>query len=800
VTGPDKPSRAHLAVLFAVSASMLAFEVLLVRLFEFSHWHHFAGLTISLALLGLGAAGTFLALRGRRHGTGDGVMIAGLVIQAAGTLAVLYLHSRVALRPLFAAWDTRELARLLLVDFAAFIPFFGAGLVIGHMFTRWPKASRGIYAANLFGSGAGSLAASALLGVMHVGAGLALAALVPAAALVLFALSPRRGVAATTGAVLVAVGFAAVLRPPEPMVSDFKALSEVLAPSDARLLMTRPGLPGRLNVVRSDSQRHAPGLSLNWTRPVPSSDAVVIGSDHLVPMPRAFPADTAHLAASLAGLPFRLRPDGDVLILGTSSWQSQVAAALRRHVWVEPDGRLLALAAGRGLDGPSSTLVEDGAYRYLAAGDRRFELILLDGAYSASDAASEDYLMTVEGLATALGRLAPEGLLALPLELSVPPRRLPRALFTLKGALERIIESAPGRHVAVLRGLQDILVLASPRPLAADDIDRIRHFAEEWRFDLVWLPDLPESETNQYHRLDAPVFHQAARAVFEGGELPEAARWFHTAASDFTRPYFWRSLEWGRISGFLESMGRQRALSYLDWTLLLTVASASIAVLLAALLILAPLGRLPPAAGVYSRGAVAAYFGSLGLAYMLLELAVFQRAILFLGEPVTTAALVFAVFLLGSGFGSARAPVTATRRDVAHIFLAILGGLVLCVAALWLLADALLTLARVPRMVVLAAAMAPLTWAMGRAFPWALRQLAGHERWVPWAWGINGFASVVAAALATLISVQWGQPVTLAVAVGFYALAAVVAARWVMSGSGLQPRKKPADPGNSIRG
>ena len=60
----DGPSWLHLAALFGLSAATLAFEILLLRLFEFSHWHYFAGFAIALALLGLGAAGTTLALLG----------------------------------------------------------------------------------------------------------------------------------------------------------------------------------------------------------------------------------------------------------------------------------------------------------------------------------------------------------------------------------------------------------------------------------------------------------------------------------------------------------------------------------------------------------------------------------------------------------------------------------------------------------------------------------------------------------------------------------------------------------------
>jgi len=43
-----------------LSATALAYEILLTRLFSIIQWHHFAYMIISLALLGYGASGTFL--------------------------------------------------------------------------------------------------------------------------------------------------------------------------------------------------------------------------------------------------------------------------------------------------------------------------------------------------------------------------------------------------------------------------------------------------------------------------------------------------------------------------------------------------------------------------------------------------------------------------------------------------------------------------------------------------------------------------------------------------------------------
>jgi len=170
-----KPATLDLVGLAALSGAVLAFEVVLLRLFEFSHWHHFAGLSIALALLGMGTAGTVLALAGRRAvEAGSRWFVTGMLIAAAGFVMVLWLHSRIALRPVFAAFDAGELGRLLIVDFAAFIPFFGAGLAIGQVFPRWPAFPGRLYSANLLGSGAGAVAASMLLAAMPPEAALAL--------------------------------------------------------------------------------------------------------------------------------------------------------------------------------------------------------------------------------------------------------------------------------------------------------------------------------------------------------------------------------------------------------------------------------------------------------------------------------------------------------------------------------------------------------------------------------------------------------------------------------------------------
>jgi hypothetical protein len=68
----------------------------------------------------------------------------------------------------------------------------------------------------------------------------------------------------------------------------------------------------------------------------------------------------------------------------------------------------------------------------------------------------------------------------------------------------------------------------------------------------------------------------------------------------------------------------------------------------------------------------------------------------------------------------------------------------------------------------------PLAFCMGRPFPLGLAGLAAQTPGlIPWAWGINGCASVLGALLATLAAIHLGISAVILLAVGLYVLAAL---------------------------
>ena len=70
--------------------------------------------------------------------------------------------------------------------------------------------------------------------------------------------------------------------------------------------------------------------------------------------------------------------------------------------------------------------------------------------------------------------------------------------------------------------------------------------------------------------------------------------------------------------------------------------------------------------------------------------------------------------------------------------------------------------------------IAPLGFLMGMPFPIGLSRLAAEApAFIPWAWGINGCASVLAALVAALLAVHVGFSAVLLLAAALYLVAAI---------------------------
>jgi len=95
-----------LAAILLVSTSAIAYEILLMRVLSIVHWHHFAWMVISLALLGYAASGTAIAVgKAWLQSRFDDVFSASALLFSMAMVSCYILGQRVPFNALEVIWD-----------------------------------------------------------------------------------------------------------------------------------------------------------------------------------------------------------------------------------------------------------------------------------------------------------------------------------------------------------------------------------------------------------------------------------------------------------------------------------------------------------------------------------------------------------------------------------------------------------------------------------------------------------------------------------------------------------------------
>jgi len=796
-------TRAPVISVALLSVAVLAYEILLMRLFSIIQWHHFAYMVISLALLGYGVSGTLVTLLRERLLRRFGVVYTGSIM-AFGVSAVLcfLVAQQVPFNAELVLWDPRQPAWLLLLYLLLALPFLCAATALALALMRYDRSIGRVYAFDLAGAGLGGLLVIGLLFVVR-----------PLPALVAIGLLGL--LAATIGAretgvsgwrVLPLVCAAAVLLlgcglGSELSVSPYKSLSQTLRVPGTRVSGEYSSPLGLLSVVESTQVplRHAPGLSLLATREPPAQLGVFTDGDGMtaITQDNGEPGAFDWLGQSTAALPYRMHGPAHVLVLGAGAGMDVLQAlslGAGRVTAVELNPQLIALVRDRYADYAGHLYqradILAGEARGFVAGSRvRYDLIhiaLLDAFGAASAglyALNESYLYTVEALQDYLGHLNPGGYLSITRWVTLPPRDTLKLFATALDALALRGAPRPADHLVMIRSWQTATLLVKDTPFSQAEIERMQGFVHRWGFDVAWYPGMQASEANHSNRLREPYFYQAAARLAGAGRarfLDDYKYVLQPATDD--RPYFFHFFKWRVLPEILALRG-QGGMPLLEWGYLVLVATllqalvASVALILLPLLVLRRRADTVPAASGCWR--VFGYFSAIGLAFLFIEMAFIQRFTLLLHHPLYAVATTLTGFLVFAGLGSWWSQRwTRTRRQVRAIAYAVTGIAIIAIAWLVLLHawPVSLTGWTLPARIMLTLVLiAPLAFCMGLPFPLGLSRLAEQApQLIPWAWGVNGCASVVSAVLATLLAVQSGFSVVIVLAVLLYGLAALL--------------------------
>ena len=468
-----EPGFPILAAVALLSASALAYEILLTRLFAIVQWHHFAFMVISIALLGIGASGTFLWVLGDRIRVSIGPFLALAALSfAVAAPACFAAAERVPFNVLELPWSLRPFGWLFVIELLGAIPFFLAATGIGRTLVVFGDRIPWVYAADLVGAGAGAIAAVALLAWLPPertleGIG-GLAALAAALAAIRASGRTRWSLLSLATVALVAL----VLDPGrgELRISPFKPLPQALRVSGAVPAAAQSGPLGLVSAVENEVVpfRWAPGLSLLAQAPVPEQAALFVDADGPIVIPRADGTPPAYLDEVTSALPYHLLHQPRALVLGAGGGASVMQALVggaRAVDAVELQPHVAAIArdryreySGGVFEHPSVSLHvgDPRAFVEAARGDA-YDLIqvdALDASPSGLHALKEERLLTSESLRAMLARLAPHGLIAITGWSQLPPRGGVRLMATLLHALEeeglsRRPNASPGSEAGI---------------------------------------------------------------------------------------------------------------------------------------------------------------------------------------------------------------------------------------------------------------------------------------------------------------------------------------------------------------
>jgi hypothetical protein len=532
-----------------------------------------------------------------------------------------------------------------------------------------------------------------------------------------------------------------------------------------------------------------------------------------------------------SALPYHLLEHPRVLVLGSGAGADVLQALYHQASAidaVELNPQVIDAVQGRFADfsgkpysAPNVRVFTGEARSFIAGRGERYDLIqvaLLD-SFSASSAGlyalSESYLYTVQAFQDYLRHLNPGGMLAITRWVTLPPRDILKLFATGMVAMEGAGVAQPSRRLVLIRGWKTTTLLVKNGEFSGAEIVALRGFCRARSFDVGYYPGMQAAEANRYNVLEKPYFFEAAQALLSPDRDKFWARYkFDIRPTTDDKPYFFHFFKWRSLPELL-ALKEQGGLPLLEWGYPVLIATLLQATLAALILILFPLWMIrrrhrlahssPPsttttilvgnatASAALSGRRVAIYFLAIGFGFMFVEIAFIQKFILFLGHPLYAVAVVLCAFLSFAGLGSrysqrlqgggphlpSPAPGSRWNRGrrslLARAVFAISLISLLYLAILPTLFRLLISLPDPAKIAISALLVAPLAFAMGMPFPLGLGRVADSaEALVPWAWGINACASVVAAVLATVLAIHLGFTAVVVIALLLYVAAAAV--------------------------
>ena len=760
-----------------ITLSVLMLELSLTRLFSATMYYHFAFMAISLALFGSGASGVFIYIiqRGLKPERTGQWLSAAAMLFALSNLYSLYV---ILANPLTFETGPENYYRLAKIYGASSLPFFFAGCAVTLAITRLAKDISNLYLFDLAGAALGCLLLIPVLNTIGAINIVLLVSALAAIAGVLFGVATQGNRAAAVCSLVLAIGLAALVLYNSSThridIRKSKGFEENKVLFSKWNSFSRITVAGSLDTaveIRIDADA-ATGISKDASNSALHQDAL----------------------GALSALAHNLNRNANVLIIGPGGGNDVMAARvfgqkLITAVEINPiiaydvmSSEPFKSYSGSIYQQPDVRLVVDEGRSFIRNSKDRYDIIqatMVDtwaataaGAFSLS----ENNLYTVEAFKDYVTHLTDDGALTMTRWYFEPPDQLLRLITLTRAMMSELGISNPERHIMLVRDAR-----SGYDRTPATYIFKKSEFTDQ---EVRTIEDI--AAANGFQLLFTPLSHPA-NVFTQMIVAPDPATLWASLETNVeptrdNNPFFFNSVRFANLWQVIEGTTGEWQKTNLGTSILFALLGITSALVL--LFIIGPLILVRGRAFTTRAGTKVTnllYFACLGAGFIIVEVAMIQKFILFLGHPVYSLAVVLFSVLAFSALGSyLSGRISEERLTPALMKLLVTLVLMVCVYIIVLppIFYGLVGLPREIRIVLAVVLMAPLAMVMGMPMPIGIRRLArSAPEIIPWAWGVNGATSVMGSVAALVIAILTGFNQALLVGAGLYMFAMVFVGR-----------------------
>ena len=781
--------------IFLLSLAGLALENSLTRVFSITMWYHYAFMAISVAMLGMSTGAVKVYISDMASKTENEIDAFVAKYSRFFSFSVVFSLLTLLSVPFVPRQTGVGYFTTALIYAVAAVPFYFEGVAVSLILaTKYIKQANKLYAADLAGAAAGSLAFFCLLSVTDAVSAIFFTA--SAGFLSAFAISKKKSDLIL--AVFV-IFFSLFNHAGHIFKIEWTKVDEgVLEATVERNIEWERWTPfSRITVAPMDNnfgfgwgisnkmmfERHPDYRVEQKNLKIDSAAATIITKNTMQLK------NLVHLRYDITNFAHYLFPDSKVGVIGVGGGRDILSALHfgQREVWgIEINGRILEALTKVYQNYtynisalPNVHLIEDEARNFFEKNDMKFDLIqasLIDSwAATASGAfvLTENSLYTIEAWKTFFARLSDKG--AVTMSRWYYPKRPGELLRLVNLAYQTLIESGikdPAKHIILVAmdyspAEQPIelhfgsgTIIVSKTPFKKETVNEAEYLADLYGFEmLVAAGDEKES-------IFKDIITPGKRETFMANYPLDL-----TPPTD-DNPFFFNMLKPSSVlkGENIESEGllstNLMAIHNLLWLI-------AIVTLLSVLLIIIPLiskMKTGISKAVFNRHSL--YFTALGIGFMLIEISLIQKFAVFLGHPTYSITVVLFTMLLFSGLGSFTSKRLREKIGIKGLFLLLIFVVATVGSANMFILPFLNSWSIAPRIVYSFLTMALAGFFMGMPFPTGLSLLNKKvSEYAPWFWGINGAASVVSSVTATAISIFYGISTTFFTGLACYLVA-----------------------------